>query len=33
MLKLSKDFNLKEWISAILLLQPKDFPMLSRAER
>lgn len=33
MLHLSKDFNLKEWISAIILLTPSQLPLLSRAQK
>ena len=33
MLHLSKDFNLKEWISAVILLVPSKLPLLARAQK
>ena len=33
MLHLSNDFNLKEWVSVVLLLTKHTAPLLERAER
>lgn len=33
MLHLSKDFNLKEWISSVILLVPSRLPLLARAQK